>query len=80
MPKQEGHATMARREPQCEHEVASGATGAPHEGQFRVSGVAGMAGYYIGGEIFASPCGNRVTRRRRGHGASQRSFEAEREM
>jgi len=55
MPKHDGHATSARREPQCEHEVASGATGAPQEGQFRVSGVAGMAWvYYIGERVFAS--------------------------
>jgi len=42
MPKHDGHATTARREPQCVHEVASDGTGAPHEGQFMVSGVVGM--------------------------------------
>ena len=39
MPKQDGHATTARRDPQCEQVVASDGTGAPHEGQFIVSGV-----------------------------------------
>jgi hypothetical protein len=45
IPKQEGHATTARREPQCSHWVASEETGAPHVGQFIVSG-AGIARRY----------------------------------
>ena len=37
IPKHEGHATVASRAPQCSHEVASEAAGAPHIGQFNVS-------------------------------------------
>src|SRR5579872_2882406 len=37
IPKQEGQATVASRAPQCAHEVASEAAGAPHIGQFNVS-------------------------------------------
>src|ERR1700677_1599880 len=36
-PKQDGHATVANRAPQCSHCVASLAAGAPHIGQFNVS-------------------------------------------
>jgi hypothetical protein len=42
IPKQEGHATTARREPQCSHWVAADDTGAPHVGQFIVSGAVAM--------------------------------------
>jgi hypothetical protein len=37
MPKQEGHATVARREPQKEQALDSVAAAAPHIGQLRVS-------------------------------------------
>jgi len=37
MPKQEGHATVAKRAPQCSQRVASVAAAAPHIGQFKVS-------------------------------------------
>jgi hypothetical protein len=37
MPKQEGHAIVARRAPQCSHWLESLDAAAPHIGQFRVS-------------------------------------------
>src|SRR5690348_13799651 len=40
VPKHEGHVTVASRAPQWSHCVASAETGAPHIGQFIVSGFA----------------------------------------
>src|SRR5436190_14360555 len=37
IPKQEGHAMVASRAPQCSHFVASDEADAPHIGQFKVS-------------------------------------------
>jgi hypothetical protein len=37
IPKQDGHATIARRAPQCSHALAPAETGAPHIGQLRFS-------------------------------------------
>jgi hypothetical protein len=45
-PKQEGHATVASRAPQCSQHAASEAAGAPHLGQSRVS--ADMAEIRVG--------------------------------
>ena len=67
IPKHDGHATTARREPQCVHEVASDGTGAPHEGQFMVSGVVGMWGGYIDKNIFTSGSETRNSERGKGN-------------
>jgi hypothetical protein len=42
MPKQEGHAMVARRAPQCSHRLESLDAEAPHIGQFKVSACTGV--------------------------------------
>jgi hypothetical protein len=55
IPKQDGHATVANRAPQCPQEVASEATGAPHEGQFMASGVFIVCWLMLYGEFAELP-------------------------